>query len=169
VVVRVDLEVLFGGEDPPEGDCRLDGIGPVPAVMARDLMNDAFVKLVFHRAGDIRAISHLGRTIQASLRTAGVDRDRHCVVPGCLPTAGLEIDHVLPVTEGGPTELANLALLCHHHHHLKSYGGWGLARTGTQPDGSPAWSFTAPVPFGQEPGLGIDTPEGRRDWHKQQE
>jgi hypothetical protein len=169
VGVRVDLDVLFGGEDPPEGVCELDGIGPVPVAMARDLVNDAFVRLVFHRAGDIRAVSHLGRTIKASLRTAVVERDRHCVVPGCRVSSGLEIDHTLPITEGGPTELDNLALLCHHHHHLKSYGGWTLARTGTTEDSTPKWSFTPDAPFGQEPGLGIDTPEGQRDWHRQQE
>jgi hypothetical protein len=169
VVVRVDLDVLFGGKDPAEGCCELEGVGPVPATMARDLLDDAFLKVVFHRAGDIRAISHLGRTIKASLRTAVVDRDRHCVVPGCLFSAGLEIDHVLPVTEGGPTELDNLALLCHHHHFLKTNGGWTLTKVGTKPDGTPAWSFVPQPPFGQEPALGIDTPEGRKDWHRQQE
>jgi hypothetical protein len=108
-------------------------------------------------------------TITAALRTALVDRDRRCVVPGCLVATGLEIDHVLPITEGGPTELDNLARLCHHHHHLKTYGGWRLTRTGTKPDGIPAWAFAPEAPFGQEPGLGIDTPEGQRDWHRRPE
>ncbi|MGH9079433.1 MAG: HNH endonuclease signature motif containing protein, partial [Acidimicrobiales bacterium] len=169
VVVRVDLDVLFGAEEPTEGLCELEGMGPVPAAMARDLLNDAFLRMVFHRAGDIRAVSHFGRTIKASLRTALVDRDRRCVVPGCLFSTGLEIDHVVPVTENGPTELDNLALLCHHHHFLKTYGGWTLTRTGTKPDGTPEWSFVPQPSFGQEPGLGLDTPEGRQDWHRQKE
>ena len=70
-------------------------------------------------------------------------------------------------SKGYASRLAdNLALLCHHHHFLKTYEGWDLARAGTRPDGTPEWSFCPPVPFGQEPGLGIDTPEGRRDLHQ---
>jgi hypothetical protein len=124
--------------------------------MARDLANDSFLRLVFHRAGDIRSVSHLGRTINRTLRTALVQRDRTCVVPGCGATFGLEIDHVIPVAEGGPTELNNLALLCHHHHFLKTYGSWILTRTGASEDGSLVWRFEPQPPFGQEPGLGMD-------------
>ena len=132
--------------------------------MARDMANDSFLRLVFHRAGDIRAVSHLGRTINRTLRTALVHRDRTCVVPGCGVGFGLEIDHVIPVAEDGPTALDNLALLCGHHHFLKTYEGWTLARAGTEADGSPEWSFEAQPRFGQEPDLGIDTPEGRAEW-----
>ncbi|HEY7917262.1 MAG TPA: hypothetical protein VIC86_09840, partial [Acidimicrobiales bacterium] len=60
--------------------------------------------------------------------------------------------------------LDNLALLCGHHHFLKTYEGWTLSRAGTKADGTPEWSFEAQPPFGQEPGLGIDTPEAREEW-----
>jgi hypothetical protein len=129
--------------------------------MARDLANDSFLRLVFHRAGDIRAVSHLGRTVNSRLRTALVHRDTTCVVPGCGTSYGLEIDHLIPLAEGGPTELDNLALLCHHHHFLKTYEDWVLSRDGTGPDGQPQWRFEPPPPFGQEPGLGMDTDEAR--------
>ena len=77
---------------------------------------------------------------------------------------GLEIEHVIPVADSGPTELENLALLCSHHHFLKTYEGWNLTRAGTKPDNTPEWNFEAQPRFGQEPGLGIDTPEGRAEW-----
>jgi hypothetical protein len=156
VVVRVDLSALLRGHALKGELCEIDGQGPIPVAMARDLANDSFLRLVFHRAGDIRAVSHLGRTINRTLRTALVHRDRTCVVPGCGVTFGLEIDHVIPVAEAGPTELDNLALLCHHHHFLKTYEGWTLTRIGTADDGSPLWEFGAQPPFGKEPGLGID-------------
>ena len=41
---------------------------------------------------------------------------------------GLKIDHVIPAADSGPTELENLALLCSHHHFLKTYEGWTLTR-----------------------------------------
>jgi Domain of unknown function (DUF222)/HNH endonuclease len=168
VVVRVDLAALLRGKAEPGERCELDGAGPIPVTMARSLANDAFVALLYHRAGDIKAVAHLGRTINKTLRTALIERDRACVVPGCWTTAGLEIDHVLPFAENGPTKLDNLALLCHHHHHLKTFGGWTLTRTGTTASGRPTWSFTPDPPFGQEPDLGIDTPEGRADWLRRQ-
>jgi hypothetical protein len=167
-VVRVDLDALLRGEAEEGERCELDGQGPIPVSMARALATDSFLRLVYHRAGDIRAVSHRGRTINRTLRTALVHRDRTCVVPGCGMASGLEIDHVLPFSQQGPTELDNLALLCHHHHYLKSNEGWTLTRTGTRADGSPRWSFTPEPPFGQEPDLGIDTAEGRERWHRRE-
>ncbi len=110
-------------------------------------------------AGDIRAVRHFGRTINASLRTALAFRDRCCVVPGCAMPFGLEIDHVEPLAVGGATTLDNLALLYTHHHRLKTYEGWVLARHGPN-DADPGWSFTPPPPFGQEPDLGLDRADG---------
>ena len=150
----------------PGERCEIDGQGTIPVAMARSLTNDCYLRLVFHRAGDIKAISHQGRTINAPLRTALVYRDRTCVVPGCLVPYGLEIDHIRPMAEGGPTELDNLALLCHHHHFLKTFEGWTLTKTGPDDQGSPTWSFDPEPPFGQEPDLGIDTPEGRERWRQ---
>jgi HNH endonuclease/Domain of unknown function (DUF222) len=169
VVVRVDLAALLRGHAESGELCEIDNQGPIPVSMARDLANDSFLRLVFHQAGDIRAVSHLGRTINRHLRTALVHRDTTCVVPGCGVSFGLEIDHLVPFAEGGPTELENLALLCHHHHFLKTYEHWVLSRVGTAGDGTPEWSFTPPPPFGQEPDLGIDTEEGRDRWHRRDE
>jgi hypothetical protein len=165
-VVRVDLDALLRGEADEGELCEIDGQGPIPVSMARSLADDCFLRLVYHRAGDIKAVSHRGRTINRTLRTALVHRDRTCVVPGCGMASGLEIDHVLAFSQQGPTELDNLALLCHHHHYLKTNEGWTLARVGTKADGSPRWSFSPEPPFGQEPDLGIDTAEGRRRWHR---
>jgi hypothetical protein len=70
---------------------------------------------------------------------------------------GLEIDHVLPVTENGPTTLDNLALLCHHHHFLKTFGGWTLERVdGADPE-HPNWRFEPLPAFDADPGPDADT------------
>ncbi len=155
VMVRVDLAALLRGDALPGETCEIDGQGPIPVRMARDMANDSFLRLVFQEAGDIKAISHFGRTINRQLRTALAFRDRTCVVPGCGVSFGLEIDHIIPFADGGPTELDNLALLCHHHHFLKTFEGWTLERIGTADNGSPIWSFEPLPPFGQEPELGV--------------
>jgi hypothetical protein len=161
VMVRVDLAALLRGHALPGECCEIDNQGPIPVRMARDMANDSFLRFIFHEAGDVKAISHFGRTINRHLRTALVHRDRTCVVPGCGVSFGLEIDHVIPFAEHGPTELDNLALLCHHHHFLKTFEGWTLTRAGSGGTDMPEWRFEPEPPFGQEPGLGIDEPNGR--------
>jgi hypothetical protein len=151
VMVRVDLAALLRGATLPGETCEIDNQGPIPVAMARDMASDSFLRFVFHEAGDIRAISHFGRTINRHLRTALAHRDRCCVVPGCGVSYGLEIDHIRAFADGGPTELANLALLCHHHHFLKTYEGWTLERREVTDRGPPGWTFTPMPPFGQEP------------------
>jgi 5-methylcytosine-specific restriction endonuclease McrA len=42
----------------------------------------------------------------------------------------LQIDHIVPVTERGPTSEENLWRLCPHHHTLKTLYGWRVT-TGT--------------------------------------
>jgi hypothetical protein len=44
----------------------------------------------------------------------------------------LQIDHIIAVTDQGPTSDANLWRLCPHHHTLKTIYGW---RVVSDPDG----------------------------------
>ncbi|HEX2063884.1 MAG TPA: HNH endonuclease signature motif containing protein, partial [Acidimicrobiales bacterium] len=61
----------------------------------------------------------------ANLWSALVVRDRRCRFPGCDREAGwCEGHHLLPWTEGGPTSLDNLVLLCSRHHHRLHEPGW---------------------------------------------
>jgi hypothetical protein len=158
VIVRVDLDALRRGTARPGELCEVEGQGTVPVPVVRSLVDDAFLACVFTEAGDIRAVAHLGRTINQHLRTALAFRDKRCVVPGCGVAYSLEIDHVVPLESGGDTRLDNLALLCRHHHRLKTYEGWTLERTGPS-DEDPGWRFTPLPPFGQEPDLGLDRPD----------
>jgi hypothetical protein len=164
VIVRVDLAALRRGRARPGELCEIDGQGAVPVPIARHLAEDGLLAAVFVEAGDIRAVHHFGRTINARLRTALRLRDRHCVVPGCTVAYGLEIDHVVAMEMGGPTCLDNLALLCHHHHRRKTFEGWQLSRTGPT-DEDPGWRFVEQPEFGQEPDLGADSPEWVRQAH----
>jgi 5-methylcytosine-specific restriction endonuclease McrA len=51
-------------------------------------------------------------------------RYQTCGVKGCANDHFLEIDHVVPLSEGGLTEIANAWRICSHHHVLKTYFGW---------------------------------------------
>jgi Domain of unknown function (DUF222)/HNH endonuclease len=73
------------------------------------------------------------RVVQPAQRSALAVRDRGCVVPGCdRPLAWCDAHHLWHWVDGGPTDLANLALLCRAHHRAVHEGGWQLTRG---PDG----------------------------------
>jgi hypothetical protein len=58
------------------------------------------------------------RTVTGRLFRALITRDRHCIVKGCRRRpAQCAAHHVQHWADGGPTDLPNLVLLCHQHHH----------------------------------------------------
>ncbi|HEY6707106.1 MAG TPA: DUF222 domain-containing protein [Actinomycetota bacterium] len=78
-------------------------------------------------------VGRTSRVVQAAQRTALAVRDGGCVFPGCTrPLAWCEAHHLRHWVHGGPTDLANLALLCRAHHRAVHEGGWRLQR---HPDG----------------------------------
>jgi hypothetical protein len=78
-------------------------------------------------------VGRASRVVQPAQRTALAVRDGGCVFPDCTrPLAWCEAHHLRHWLYGGPTDLANLALLCRAHHRAVHEGGWQLAR---QPDG----------------------------------
>jgi hypothetical protein len=78
-------------------------------------------------------VGRTSRVVQPAQRTALAVRDGGCVFPDCdRPLAWCEAHHLRHWLHGGPTDLANLALLCRVHHRAVHEGGWRLARG---PDG----------------------------------
>ncbi|MBC7309057.1 MAG: DUF222 domain-containing protein [Actinomycetales bacterium] len=68
---------------------------------------------------DSEALDHgmVVRLFTRKQRRAIYRRDRHCTFPGCdAPGAWTRVHHVRHWADGGPTDLANAALLCQRHH-----------------------------------------------------
>jgi hypothetical protein len=108
----------------------------IDAETARRLACDAQITRVI--AGPDGEILDLGRTTRSTppkFKRALAVRDGHCVFPGCrMPPNKCSPHHILWWGKHfGPTSLWNLALLCHHHHHLVHEGRWTMARA---PDGT---------------------------------
>ena len=71
----------------------------------------------------------LGRTMRLpnrAQRRALMVRDGGCRFPGCTERRYVEAHHVRHWTDGGPTDLANLLLLCWLHHHAVHEGGFRM-------------------------------------------
>jgi hypothetical protein len=134
IVVRVDKTALDRGRSEPGEVCEVPGVGPIPVSVARKLSQDAILKALIVDGTDVRSISHLGRTIPAKLRTAIEELYPECADERCHADRHLEIDHIVPVADGGRTELANLQRLCHWHHDEKHTGG----RSTGAPSGAPS-------------------------------
>ncbi|UMG92334.1 HNH endonuclease signature motif containing protein [Nocardioides sp. TF02-7] len=58
-----------------------------------------------------------------------VQRDHHCVFPGCTKRAErCDVDHIVPHAQGGVTCPCNEAALCRGHHRAKTHAGWSYER-----------------------------------------
>ncbi|BBX65391.1 hypothetical protein MSAS_45650 [Mycobacterium saskatchewanense] len=88
----------------------------------RYLACDATCEVWLKRHGEPIGAGRASRLINRRLRRALEYRDRCCAVPGCGATRGLHAHHLRHWEDGGPTELANLVLLCPHHHRLHHRG-----------------------------------------------
>ena len=156
--VVVDAAALVRGEVHGEESCEVPGVGPVSVRAARSLLGEAFCTLVVTKGTDITTVTSPTRFVPRKVRSALHARDRCCVVPGCGSTYHLEIDHwAVDFAATGPTELANLCLLCSVHHRQKTNG---ILVVG----GGPGKWWTRPGPVaGKVPG-----PSGR-ERHRQRE
>ncbi|MGB7982766.1 MAG: DUF222 domain-containing protein [Candidatus Nanopelagicales bacterium] len=84
----------------------------------------------------------VGRTQRAATpaqRRVLAVRDGGCIIPGCqVPAEACQTHHVQEWSEGGPTDLANLALLCWAHHRQVDLRMWTIApASSTRPIRSP--------------------------------
>jgi hypothetical protein len=127
VRVTVDSSALARGHTAAGERCEIERVGPVPVTTARALLDDASVAVLMRDGDDVTAVSSPKRTIPTKLRRALEARYPTCGVKGCANDQFLEVDHVVPVAEGGRTELANAWRICSHHHQLKTYFDWKVA------------------------------------------
>src|SRR5919201_1689282 len=124
VIVTIDAESLGGGENAPgtarSAGARLPDVGPISAEDALMWACDAHVTRVITDAAS-RPLD-VGRTTRITppwIRKALLVRDGGCAFPHCgRPPSWCDPHHVVHWTNGGPTALSNLVLLCRRHHRL---------------------------------------------------
>ncbi|MFJ6301754.1 HNH endonuclease signature motif containing protein [Pseudarthrobacter oxydans] len=140
VLVTVPVLSLMGVTDEP---AMLDGYGPIPASMARDLVAngaDSFHRvLVDPRDGAPLEIGRSSYRVTKAMRNWLRLRDGQCPFPGCSnPSLDNEADHLLAWHHGGTTGISNLGQPCPKHHRLRHTSGW--TPTAATKDEPPGWT-----------------------------
>ncbi|WP_461173502.1 HNH endonuclease [Arthrobacter sp. Z1-9] len=126
VLVTVPVFSLMGLTDEP---AMLDGYGPIPPSMARQLVANGassfYRVLVDPRDGAPLEIGRTSYSLTKAMKKALQLRDGRCTFPGCNnPSLDNEADHLQAWQHGGHTGISNLAQLCPKHHRLKHATGW---------------------------------------------
>lgn len=106
------------GTSAPEQKSYVDGYGAISAESsARLACSSAIIGAALDRFGDVLVLGRTKRLASSRQRLALGVRDLGlCQFPGCGRRRRLEAHHRQPWSEGGPTDLDNLILLCRSHH-----------------------------------------------------
>ncbi|HSO49628.1 MAG TPA: DUF222 domain-containing protein [Acidimicrobiia bacterium] len=84
-------------------------------------------RVVFDPESQPLDVGRAKRLVTPALRAAVCARDLRCVFPGCdRPSNWCDVHHLTHWADGGDTSVANLVLLCRHHHVLIHEGGWTI-------------------------------------------
>lgn len=126
VLITVPVFSLLGLTEEP---AMLDGFGPIPASMARNLLTngaDSFHRvLIDPRDGAPLEIGRTSYRLTKAMRNWLRMRDGKCPFPGCSnQSLDNEADHLLAWHHGGTTGISNLGQPCPRHHRLKHASGW---------------------------------------------
>ncbi len=126
VLVTVPVFSLLGLTEEP---AMLDGYGPIPPSMARDLVANGacsfYRVLVDPRDGAPLEIGRTNYRVTGAMRAWLRMRDAKCPFPGCSNNSlDNDADHILDWAKGGTTGISNLGQPCPKHHRLRHTTGW---------------------------------------------
>jgi hypothetical protein len=126
LVVHADVSLLDGSGDGT-AVAAVPGAGPLRADVLRRLACEAKVRLAAEEEGLTIDLGRTTRLPGTALAREVLRRDEACRFPGCGARRFLQIHHVVPWTEGGATDLDNLAAHCVTDHRRIHHGGWQVS------------------------------------------
>ncbi|NRQ50658.1 HNH endonuclease signature motif containing protein [Aeromicrobium stalagmiti] len=122
VAVTIDVDDLRTGNGTAT---NTSGTTTSAARAQRMACNATLVALYLDSESRLLDLGTSKRLYTRHQRLALAARDQGCIWAGCdRPPAWCEAHHITWWSEGGPTDLANAALLCHFHHFLVHEGEW---------------------------------------------
>ncbi len=129
VTVTTSLEVLRGQIDwatlGSAASLTEDGLDLTPATIRRLACDADIIPVALGGRGEVLDVGRTHRLVTQPLWRALVCRDQHCAFPGCTrPPVMCHAHHIVHWAHGGTTKLANLVLLCGHHHRTIHHTPW---------------------------------------------
>ena len=127
-VLHAPLQALIDPDGVPTGlagDLEQGGLISLETV-SRLLCDSTFVIAVDDDAGHTMYEGRQRRLPTGAQRREIWRRDRCCRFPGCRNKIFTQPHHLKWWTNGGTTDLFNLALMCSYHHHLMHSNGWSV-------------------------------------------
>ncbi len=181
-LVMTDTALLGGSADAAptsDGPAWLVGHGPIPARLARDLLDPAhdgptgraraWIRRLYTapETGQLVAMDSRRRLFPAKLRRMVILRDDTCRTPWCDAPIR-HVDHAKPHATGGETSYGNGSGLCERCNQVKENPGWVHAATPdhltiTTPTGHTHTRSTPPLLRGHPPDRG--DPHSRLEHH----
>jgi hypothetical protein len=150
VQVTTSLETLLDLVGSPAGEMECAG-AIAAATVQRVACDSTITRVLLDPRSQVIDLGRSQRVVGGATRRALNIRDQGCRWPGCeRPPSWTAAHHVVHWTQGGPTDLANLVLLCRRHHWSVHEGGWRLSRSADgsvlmlPPGGGPACRARAP-------------------------
>lgn len=157
VTIVVDEETLrLRGDQTTDGAnvCHVtDGPGLSSETVRRLTCDGPTVRITESSGGEVIGVGRRTRKPNRPLKRALRHRDGHCQFPGCNRRAHLQGHHIVHWTAEGPTNLENMALLCHWHHKRLHEGGFSMQRLS---DGSLRFFNRTGIEVRSVPTLGND-------------
>ena len=121
-----DASRAAAGIDPPV----VEGIGPIPLPMARELVGGApgWTRVLTHpETGMVLSVGRDQYRPPPALQKLVKWRADRCMGPGCgMPASRCDVDHNVDWALGGRTELTNLGPLCEGHHTVRHHTDWRI-------------------------------------------
>ncbi|MGV9796868.1 DUF222 domain-containing protein [Mycobacterium sp. NPDC003449] len=143
-------ETLLGGSAQP---AHLSGYGPIPATMARRMIERAVVnddswaslRRLYARpdTGALVAMESRARRFPKGLARLIATRDQTCRTPYCNAPIR-HFDHITPHHRGGPTSAANGQGLCERCNYVKESPGWTVV-AGVDENGRHTTEYITPT------------------------
>jgi hypothetical protein len=127
-----------------------DGSHLSPAAARRIACDAGIIPAILGTARQPLDVGRHSRLATGPLRRALALRDKGCAFPGCdRPPRWTDAHHIQHWSNGGPTELPNLVLLCGYHHRLIHHSDWQVKIN--PKDGLPQFTPPAYIDPDQQP------------------
>ena len=128
--VTATVETLVGLSGAPAGSLEFS-LPITSETVQRLACSSTLIRTLLDSKSQVIDVGRARRTPPVATLRAVRARDERCIWPGCDRSSSWTTAHHVEhwALHFGPSDVANLCLLCYRHHEMVHEGGWMLTRT----------------------------------------